>query len=427
MAIANSSNIIVVNGIQVEVFDFQDNSYAFISSNRAISWKNAKIASESITYNGVNGHLATVTSESENKFIVDNVYILANGAWTWLGATDQVTEGKWEWVSGEPWNYSNWDVGQPDNANNEDYLHYVDGGTWNDNNSNNHGNGIYSYIVEFEGTAVTEPVNLTGTSGNDTLEGTNFNDTLSGLGGNDTLDGRGGIDSLVGGVGNDTYIVDNSGDIVKELAGQGTDIVKASANYKLPDNVENLTLTGTNGLTGKGNVLNNNITGNSGHNRLFGYGGNDNLIGGAGNDSIFGGAGNDTLNGGIGNDYLSGGLGNDNLTGGAGQDILTGSAGKDNFIFLAPNEGLDIITDFSPTDDTIKIKASAFGFNSTGAIAQDQFVTGEKAIDNNDVFIYDNSTGILSFDKDANGALAPVPLVMLDNIPAITNADIVLF
>ncbi len=274
---------------------------------------------------------------------------------------------------------------------------------------------------------VSEPLNLTGTSGKDTLEGTNFNDTLNGLGGNDYLDGKGGLDSLVGGVGNDTYIVDNVGDIVTELAGEGTDLVKSSVSYQLPDNVENLTLTGNENLTGKGNQLNNKITGNTKNNRLFGYGGNDNLIGGAGNDSLFGGAGNDTLKGDTGNDYLSGGLGNDELTGGVGSDILSGGTGQDNFIFLNPNEGLDIITDFSIADDTIKIKASAFGFNSTGAIAQDQFVTGEGAIDSNDYFVYDNSTGILSFDSDANGALAPVPLVMLDNIPAITNADIVLF
>ncbi len=156
MATTNSGNTIVVNGIEVEVFNFQNNSYAFISSDTAIDWESAEIASESITYNGVNGHLATVTSEAENQFIVDNVYILANGAWTWLGATDSVTEGDWKWITGEPWNYSNWDEGQPDNAANENYLHYWYGGTWNDNNSNNYGNGIYSYIVEFEGNATTK-------------------------------------------------------------------------------------------------------------------------------------------------------------------------------------------------------------------------------------------------------------------------------
>jgi Ca2+-binding RTX toxin-like protein len=230
--------------------------------------------------------------------------------------------------------------------------------------------------------------------------------------------------------------VDNVGDIVTELAGEGTDTVKATVNYTLSDNVENLTLTGTEGLTGKGNLVNNIITGNTGNNRIFGYGGNDNLIGGAGNDSLFGGVGNDTVNGGTGNDYLSGGVGNDNLTGGTGQDILMGGTGKDNFTFLTPTEGLDIITDFSIADDTIRIKTSAFGFNSLGAIAAGQLVTGEGAIapsapllaiDSDDYFVYDNSTGILSFDSDANGELAPVPLVILDNAPAITNADIVLF
>jgi Ca2+-binding RTX toxin-like protein len=423
MAIANSSNIIVVNGIEVQVFDFQDNSYALISSDTALDWEAAKIAAESITYNGVKGHLATVTSEAENQFIVDNVYILANGESSWIGGTDQVTDGNWEWVTGEPWNYSSWSSGEPNNWNGpENYLVYWQNGLWND------GGGVTTYyIVEFEGSVITEALNLVGTSKNDTLLGAGNDDTLSGLGGNDTLDGKGGKDSLIGGIGNDTYIVDNIGDVIKELAGEGTDLVKASVNYTLSDNVENLTLTGTEGLTGKGNLVNNTITGNTGNNRIFGYGGNDNLNGGVGNDNLIGGVGNDTLNGGSGNDYLSGGAGNDNLTGGTGQDILMGGTGKDNFTFLTPTEGLDIITDFSIADDTIRIKTSAFGFNSLGAIDAGQLVTGEGAIDNNDVFIYDQSTGILSFDSDANGSLAAIPLLMLDNAPAITNTDIVLF
>jgi Lectin C-type domain len=127
MPIANSSNIIVVNGIEVQVFDFQDNSYALISSDTTINWESAKIASESITYNGVKGHLATVTSESENQFLIDNLF---SGVHTWLGATDQVTGGQWEWVTGEPWNYSSWHPEEPSGG--EHYLVYWNAGLWND-------------------------------------------------------------------------------------------------------------------------------------------------------------------------------------------------------------------------------------------------------------------------------------------------------
>ena len=50
---------------------------------------------------------------------------------------------------------------------------------------------------------------------------------------------------MVGGAGNDTYVVDNVGDVVTESANEGTDTVQSSVSYTLGANVENLTLTGS--------------------------------------------------------------------------------------------------------------------------------------------------------------------------------------
>jgi Ca2+-binding RTX toxin-like protein len=135
---------------------------------------------------------------------------------------------------------------------------------------------------------------ITGNAVANTLLGGLGNDVLTGLGGDDTLDGGAGTDSMVGGLGNDLYFVDNAGDSVVELAGEGTDTVSASINYTLGDNVENLILTGS-ATEGTGNALNNVITGNALSNRLNGGDGNDRLVGGDGVDFLTGGTGNDTF------------------------------------------------------------------------------------------------------------------------------------
>ncbi|MCA2759485.1 ELWxxDGT repeat protein, partial [Microcystis sp. M145S2] len=117
-----------------------------------------------------------------------------------------------------------------------------------------------------------------------TATGTINNDDFIGTSGPDTLVGTSGADAMTGLAGNDTYTVNNAGDLVIEALNQGTDTVQASISYTLPNNVENLVLTGTGNLNGTGNGLNNQITGNSGNNSLNGAAGVDTLTGGTGTD-----------------------------------------------------------------------------------------------------------------------------------------------
>ena len=146
---------------------------------------------------------------------------------------------------------------------------------------------------------------LYGGLGNDRLLGGLGNDYLYGEGGADTLDGEGGNDYMAGGEGDDLYLVDSASDSIYEVAGLGTDTVKAKVAFTLPGNVETLILDTSSSIAGTGNDLDNTLTGGAGANTLAGLGANDTLVGGAGNDTLNGGAGNDTMRGGDGNDvYL---------------------------------------------------------------------------------------------------------------------------
>ena len=130
-------------------------------------------------------------------------------------------------------------------------------------------------------------------------------------------------DRLIGGLGDDTYFVDDPGDIVVESLGEGKDTVHSTVTFTISEmqSMETLILSSAATVTGTGNSFANAIsmTG-SGRAILFGFGGNDTLTGGSGNDDLYGDSGDDQLSGGEGNDTLNGGTAKDAMSGGNGND-----------------------------------------------------------------------------------------------------------
>ena len=134
------------------------------------------------------------------------------------------------------------------------------------------------------------------------LRGFTGSQTFTGGAGDDTLSGGDGDDTLIGGAGDDTLDGGDQKDVLE--GGAGDDLLKGGRQ-------------------------------------------NDTLAGGAGDDILAGGQGKDTLVGGEGDDILSGGRGDDTLTGGAGADTFAQSFSE---------TGVDTITDFNPSEDTINLK-----------------------------------------------------------------------
>ncbi|WP_331373430.1 calcium-binding protein [Sinorhizobium chiapasense] len=252
--------------------------------------------------------------------------------------------------------------------------------------------------------------NVRGTDFADTIVGNAVSNVLRGQAGNDSLNGVGGADEMRGGQGNDTYFVDNVGDVVDESAdnGAGSDTVRSSISFNLGNaavvrgSVEKLALLGTGNISGAGNGLNNSLSGNSG------------------NNSLNGAAGNDLINGGLGNDLINGGLGNDSLT---------GSTGLDTFFFnsaLNATTNVDTINGFTVADDTVRLENLIFSaIVGTGTLTAVQFVknTTGLAADANDRIIYESDTGKLLYDSNGNAAGGSVHFATIGTNLALTAAD----
>ncbi|MFO0773688.1 MAG: calcium-binding protein [Nitrospiraceae bacterium] len=236
-------------------------------------------------------------------------------------------------------------------ANRVDRIQFADGTTWD----------YAAMAARVQGVMLNgtdEADYLSGNVTDDSLVGNGGDDVLYGWAGNDLLDGGIGADTMQGGAGNDIYVVDQVGDVVTELSGQGTDTVQASLTYTLGANVENLTLIGTAAINGTGNALNNVLAGNSAANVLTGGAGNDTYVVGIGDTVVeAAGAGTDTVQteaswtlesnveklilvgsaavNGTGNSLantLTGNAAANTLNGGTGADTMIGGGGDDTYI-----------------------------------------------------------------------------------------------
>jgi Ca2+-binding RTX toxin-like protein len=217
--------------------------------------------------------------------------------------------------------------------------------------------------------------------------------------------------------------IDNSGLIQSQKAGSAA--IHA-------DGLTNVTVTNSGRIIGGIALGNGNDTVNTAAGRVAGPidggGGNDALIGSAVADAVIGGIGNDTLQGLAGNDNLNGGANNDTLFGGIGNDYLTGGSNNDIFVFntaLSASANRDTVTDFNHVADTFKLENAVFTRLGAGVHALNPafFRPGTHALDANDYVVYNQATGLLSYDNDGSGAHAAIVFAFLANKPVLAAND----
>lgn len=170
-------------------FSFSLGSASYLPSNNhyyeyipqiGITWGAARAAAESRTYFGLQGYLVTITAQDEADLVGEQVR--GTG---WIAGSDQGTEGVWRWLSGPEsgtifWNglssgsspnYANWNPGEPNDLDGEDYAHITDPsvgnpGTWNDLPFAG-GTNLYEpkgYVVEYGGMPGDPILNISGST-----------------------------------------------------------------------------------------------------------------------------------------------------------------------------------------------------------------------------------------------------------------------
>ena len=126
------------------------------------TWDAANEDAQQLSYNNLQGYLATLTSQAENDFVWEAVGV--NRYWLGGYQTDKLDEpkGHWAWVTGETWDFTNWALPwEPNNAGgDEDHIQFWNSnGTWNDEHNSRIELG---YIVEYESlpNPVPEPATM---------------------------------------------------------------------------------------------------------------------------------------------------------------------------------------------------------------------------------------------------------------------------
>lgn len=103
------------------------NGHRYLVIDQLLSWEAAQLFATSL-----GGHLATATSAAENAFVAAQ----AGSRSCWIGGLQDEATGEpdlaWRWVTGEPWNFTAWYPGEPNDVSGGEDRLMIFAGQWTD-------------------------------------------------------------------------------------------------------------------------------------------------------------------------------------------------------------------------------------------------------------------------------------------------------
>lgn len=145
--------------IDAEVQTTDSNGHRYQLFDTSMSWTDAESYCESI-----GGHLVTITSAEEQQYIIENLLPTGTKNTYFIGLSRDTDTAEWSWITSEPFDYTNWDYGEP-NSTTENYVHMYANmgnvGTWNNTYNFLEGNWAYAtsncgFICEWEENEVVQ-------------------------------------------------------------------------------------------------------------------------------------------------------------------------------------------------------------------------------------------------------------------------------
>ena len=135
LLVPRTALINIIDNDSAPAFTYNGNQYLLTSSQ--LTWSQAQAEAVS-----VGGNLVSINDAGEETWL-KSTFGTSEGFW--IGINDLATEGNFEWISGQPVTYTNWALGEPNNAGgNQDFgrINFGANRQWDDASTNARFRGI---------------------------------------------------------------------------------------------------------------------------------------------------------------------------------------------------------------------------------------------------------------------------------------------